>query len=287
MDAVKLSQFEVSGRQYTPAYPTAKKMPAGIYTIGTRMGQLFFEQTEISTDNILRLPDSKSDEVVSEVEKFWGQGEKYAEYGFVHKRGFLLHGPPGSGKTSTIAILCDYMTKNDGLVVMGNTNPSLVSKGLQQLREADHGRHVMVILEDIDAIIDMYGEQELLSLLDGESSVPGVIYVATTNYIDQLAPRIKNRPSRFDRVVEIGMPNDNARLLYLKSRKLGLAQKQLGKWVKATKGFSIAQLKEVIVAVYCMGAPFGDVVKRLKKAGRDEPKADMEYRDDDVAATAQ
>jgi hypothetical protein len=84
-------------------------------------------------------------------------------------------------------------------------------KCLQMLRAVEPERQVVGILEDVDALIERYGESEYLSLLDGEAQVDNVVYVATTNYPERLDARIVDRPSRFDTIRYIGMPSAGAR----------------------------------------------------------------------------
>jgi SpoVK/Ycf46/Vps4 family AAA+-type ATPase len=119
------------------------------------------------------------------------------------------------------------------------------------------------VLEDLDAIVERCGESELLSLLDGEGQIDNVVFIATTNYPERLDPRIVNRPSRFDRVVKIGMPTKAARKMYIASR-LGDDFADLELWSAETKDLSIAHIKEIIVSVHCLGLTFEDTLARVK-----------------------
>lgn len=257
-----LIQFETEGNNF---YPSGKidlvsRMPAGVFEITMSPARgVYFKQKHVNTDSLLRFPDTKSDEVVNEIEHFWTLKEKFEEYGYLHKRGFLLHGPPGSGKTSILSIVSQKMVEKDGIVLISN-NPGLTSSGLQMLREIEPERTIVVIMEDMDTLINSHGENTILSLLDGENSVGGVVYVATTNYPERLPERIIDRPSRFDRVVEIGFPSPAAREMYLASRGV---KEDMPKWVALTDGFSIAHMKELIVGVCCFGQKIEDVANRL------------------------
>lgn len=257
------TQYAANGNGYLPVTDTIKILPSGCYVIRIVNNAMTFVPQRIVTDRLLRLPDSKGDMVIGEVDKFWSKKPKFEEFGFNHKRGFLLWGPPGSGKTATISLIIADMVAQGGLVIVGDANPGWVGTMLSKMREVEPNRRAVVVLEDLDAVVDRFGESELLSLLDGEGQIDNVCFIATTNYPERLDPRIVNRPSRFDRVVKIGMPNTAARKLYISDR-LGKDFADLEKWAQETDGLSIAHIKEVIVSVFCLEHEFTDALKRVK-----------------------
>ena len=264
-----LTQYAKMGKIFIPTTDTQKTLPTGCYKIvPLQNGALGFESQKLYTDAILRLPDSKSEEVINEIEKFWTLKDKYKKYGLSFKRGFMLHGPPGSGKTCTVTMIVDQMVKLGGVVIFGD-NPGWVGNLLAGMREVEPKRPLVVVLEDIDSIIARFGEAQLLSLLDGEMQVDNVVFIATTNYPETLDQRIINRPSRFDMVVRIDVPNPAARKMYLESRLEGKhtvtdtdGEHDL---VALSEGFSIAHLRELIVASQVFGHKVADTVERLKK----------------------
>ncbi len=261
------TQYSMTGKGFTPCTPTKPLLPPGIYDIEWIDGVgLTFMPKNVMTDDLLRLPDSKSDLVIEEIEHFWTMKDEMLKYKFLHKRGFLLYGPPGSGKTSTCAVVMQQMVRSNGIVLMGNCSPTLLSRALADLREVERERPAVVIMEDLDSIIDKYGESEVLAVLDGESSVDNVVFIATTNYPEDLDGRIKDRPSRFDRVVEIGMPNPAARYLYLKSRNI--EEEAIDEWVNVSEGFSIAHLKELIIGVKIFKEKLTTVAERLRSMSK-------------------
>jgi hypothetical protein len=68
--------------------------------------------------------------------------------------------------------------------------------------------------------------------------------------------------------VKIGMPSAASRKVYLQARKLGLSDKDLDKWVARTDGFSLAHLKEVVVAVLCFGDTLESTTDRLRSMAK-------------------
>lgn len=261
----KLTQWSIHGDGYVGCPRTSATLEPGAYRLNFKpqIG-LHLERHELTTDSLMRLPDSKSDEVISEIERFWTLKEKFTQYGFTHKRGFLLWGPPGSGKTCTIAFVIQQMIASGGVVFLGD-RPEPLAKGMQELRQVEPNRRLVVVLEDIDTLISKYGEADILAILDGESSVDNVMFLATTNYPENLDGRVTNRPSRFDRVVKIGMPSAEARKMYLENRKV---EGSIEQWVALTEGLSIAHIKELIVSVCCFGEDLEAASKRLQQMSK-------------------
>ena len=263
-------QYQEFADGFAPAGQTVPSLPPGTYRIQVTPQGAYFSPQRIVTDNLLRLPDAKSDEVIREIERFWTLKSRFTKFGFTHKRGFLLWGPPGSGKTSTVALVSKQLVEAGGVVVIGNCHPVLLSSMLSDFRQVEPQRPLVVLLEDLDTIISQHGEHETLALLDGESSVDNVVFVATTNYPEHLDGRVVNRPSRFDRVVKIGMPSPAARKLYIESRGV---PGDVRRWVDLTEGFSLAHIKELIIGVCCFEGDLDAEADRLRGMSK-KPKSD-------------
>jgi hypothetical protein len=258
--------WSVYGDTFSPCEKAVELLPAGFYSIRVSNERgIFFAKKEINTDELMILPDTASDEVVRSIESFWLKEERYRQFKFLWKRGILLYGPPGSGKTCTVQIIANKIVGQKGLAIFVS-NPAIAIQGLDLLRYIEPKRPVVVILEDIDAIIHKYGESELLSLLDGEFQVDNAVFIATTNYPEELDDRIKNRPSRFDIVKKIDMPSEAAREVYLtiKNPRLKDNEQELKRWVKDTDQFSIAHMKELIISIECLELPYDECIERLK-----------------------
>lgn len=244
---------------------THSALPAGIYRcVSTQMGPMLVKQ-KIETDNLLEMPDDAGATLLAEFATFWNISAKFKQRGFLHKRGFLLWGPPGGGKTSMLMLMCKRLIKEQSGVVLFLDNPSLAAQCLQMARKIEPNRPMIAIMEDLDALVRNYGENEYLALLDGEAQVDSIVFLGTTNYPELLDPRFTDRPSRFDTIRFIGMPSPAARRLYLKTKEPSLDDDELSTWVDASDGFSVAHLKEMIIAVRCFDQPLSEVVDRLDK----------------------
>lgn len=280
--------WSVSGDNYFPCDKTEEKLPAGQYIpVFNENRGVYFVKKAITLDDLLVLPDSKTEYVLSSISDFWTREEAFRRHGFLWKRGVLMYGPPGSGKTSCIQQLSAQIVEKGGVSVYC-TAPNVTAEALRLLRRVEPERQVIVMIEDIDAVVQRFGEADLLALLDGELQIDNVVYIATTNYPEDLDPRFIQRPSRFDEVIHIGMPSPDARKTYLlaKNPRLKDAPEELEQWVSLTKRFSIAALKEVVVAVECLGRGLEETVERLKSIMEHKPSSEEDETKGGVGFTA-
>jgi transitional endoplasmic reticulum ATPase len=162
----------------------------------------------------------------------------FERLGILAPKGVLLYGPPGTGKT----LLARAVAAESRVHFIHLNGPEIMRKfygeSEAKLREVfeDAARHAPAILfiDEIDAVApkraEVVGEVEkrvvaqLLSLMDGFVSRGQVIVIGATNIPEVLDPALR-RPGRFDREIEIGVPNNQARLQILKihTRSMPLA----------------------------------------------------------------
>lgn len=262
---------------FRPMGPAVPKLPSAVYRFEADQRGLYMQKVNVLTDHLIELDDSASIRVIRGIRKFWASKAEYTKRGVIYKRGVLLWGPAGSGKTATLAMLMKDLIATGGIVVFCE-NPEYAVIGLQALRRIEPERPLIVVLEDIDEIMRRYGEHALLALLDGEHQIANVVNIATTNYPERLGARIVNRPSRFDERILVDMPSPKARARYLLAATDGenMGMQEIDRWVKDTDGFSIAHLRELVVAVFCLKQEYADVVERLSKM-RVQPKSGNEW----------
>lgn len=267
--------WSVSGDSYFPCEKTEEGLPAGQYIpVWSEQRGVYFVKKEVHLDDLMILPDSKTTYVLDSINHFWSKEQKFREFKYLWKRGMMLWGPPGSGKTSCLQQMSQQIIDKGGVSVYC-TNPSVCAEALRILRRIEPHRPCVVLLEDIDAIINRFGEPDLLALLDGELQIDNVVYIATTNYPEELDPRFIQRPSRFDEVICIDMPSTEARQMYLETKNPRLkGSDELKDWVELTEGFSIAALKEVVVAVECLDRTLEEVTDRIKKIMERRPSSE-------------
>lgn len=242
-------------------------LPSGMFTVfqdsrgSVHAGRIFPE-----TDELYHLPNPVIKEVIEKINSFWGKAEEFKKFAIKHKRGILLHGGPGVGKTSTINLLSSALIQNNGLVFSAsNINELLVFGEFanKHLRIVEPERPVILILEDIDKMMDGgNAESMLLNFMDGEGSVNHIVVVATSNRFKDLNDLIL-RPSRFDEHIELLAPTLEVRTAYLV--KKGLSPDEAAAWAEQTNDFSLAELKELFVSVQLLGFSLEVAKERIGK----------------------
>jgi hypothetical protein len=257
------------------ATQTYDELPPGLYRCDAapQIGPILIRQN-VDTDKLLELPDDACTAIIDEFETFWTLKAEFQARGFLHKRGFLLWGPPGSGKTSCVQLLVKRLIDKCNGVVLLLDHPNTASACLSMARKIEPTRPMIAIMEDMDALIQKYGENEYLALLDGEAQVDNIVFLATTNYPERLDKRFVDRPSRFDTIKYVGMPSAQARRVYFAAKEPGLEDAELDAWVKATEDLSIAHLKELIIAVKCFKQPLEAVIERLEAMHARKPSSE-------------
>lgn len=254
---------------YFAAGETIDELPIGCYKFEPTDAGIAFLPLELQCDELIEFPNGPSARVLRGIENFWGRKSEFIRRGHLFKRGVLLCGPAGSGKSSIVMLLAGQIMNLGGIVTV-TTSSSTARDGLAILRKVEPARPIVNVIEDIEELLESEGDRAMLSLLDGQDQVQNIVHVATTNFPERLGARIIKRPSRFDEVVEVSLPDADSRRIYLERLlRRGLKRGDLGsvdleKWVDATEGMSFAFLRELHVAVFCLGCLFEETIERLK-----------------------
>lgn len=254
-----------SGNSFFPVNSVVDKVPPGAYRCLMSSTGPYIEKMKINIDHLLKLPDSATEILLQEFNQFWKLRAAFDKRGFTFKRGLLMWGSPGSGKTSAVWQMTQRLIHDHGGIVLFVDNPQVAVWNLSVLRRIEPTRPLITVMEDLDTIIRQNGEHDLLALLDGEFQLDNVVHLGTTNYPHMIPKRFIDRPSRFDTVMKVGMPSREARIVYFKAKEPTLDQETLERWASATEGYSIAHLREVCIATQCFGQPEKMVFARLDK----------------------
>lgn len=242
-------------------FGVVKSEPKGIVLIG--------EETKISVkeepikEEMLKLPQVSYEDIGGLHEEIMKiremielplkHPELFERLGIDPPKGVLLYGPPGTGKT----LIARAVAYESGASFFTINGPEIMSKFYGQseenlrktFEEAEKNSPSVIFIDEIDAIApkreEVHGEVErrvvsqLLTLMDGLKGRGKVIVIGATNREDSLDPALR-RPGRFDREIEIGVPDRNGRreILQIHTRGMPLAEDvKLEELADVTHGF--------------------------------------------------
>jgi hypothetical protein len=263
----KYATWIKTGDTYTPIVDSEiqNKLEPGLYQVqNDRGGQLICKKQNLDNDTLICFEDSIFNDVNAEIGKFWNLKDKYKDNHLIHKRGILLEGPAGNGKSSLITLTIENLIKNSGIAfVIKNVESFYRTIEFQKniLRKIEPETPIITIIEDIDVFPD-YALSDLLDYLDGKGSIDHSICLMTTNDSSELSPALL-RPSRIDKRYIIDYPNESLRKKYFIFKNI--PEDLLDKYVESTKGFSFAKLKELYVSTIILGNDFNETVTILEE----------------------
>jgi chaperone BCS1 len=184
------------------------------------------------------LADDLLDDLIGDLRAFLASGAWYAARGVPHRRGYLLHGPPGNGKTTLVVAAAGELGLS--VAVLGLNNKLMTDDALRELVDGLPTGTILLI-EDVDcafgpkrAVAEETGVtlSGLLNALDGVSSREGRVLFLTTNHPERLDPALV-RPGRVDRSVHLGHTTaDQARRLFAWFYAGGAADAELEEWAR-------------------------------------------------------
>ena len=178
---------------------------------GERGSLLRFHERPRMTEDDLILPADTFADVRRQVVGVARNSERLRASGQHLKRGLLLYGPPGVGKTHTVRFLVSELVDTTIVELTGETLGAIrdacsIARSLQPS---------MIVVEDVDLIAqerDHYGGETpllftLLNEMDGLAEDADVVFLLTTNRADLLEPALASRPGRVDQAVHIDVPD--------------------------------------------------------------------------------
>jgi AAA family ATPase, CDC48 subfamily len=204
--------------------------------------------------------DDELEQVREMIELPMRHPELFQQLGIEPPKGVLLHGPPGTGKTLMAKAVANeidaYFTDISGPEIMSKYYGESEEQLREVFDEAAENDPAVVFIDEIDSIAPKRGETsgdverrvvaQLLSLMDGLEDRGQVIVIGATNRIDAVDPALR-RGGRFDREIEVGVPDQSGRTEILQVHTRGMPLDEavdLDEYAENTHGFVGADLEQ-------------------------------------------
>lgn len=158
--------------------------------------------------NTVILNKELKQEIIHNIDEFINSEELYKKSGIPHKMGIVLHGKPGTGKTSLIKAIATKYRFNVHSISLNNISEENLKNVLTY---NENGEYIIIVFEDIDVAKSTHDRENnivtsnrkqvdlagILNTLDGLANANNIIFIATTNHIQKLDPALL-RAGRFD-----------------------------------------------------------------------------------------
>jgi len=205
--------------------------------------------------------DDELEQVREMIELPMRHPELFQQLGIEPPKGVLLHGPPGTGKTLIAKAVANeidaYFTDISGPEIMSKYYGESEEQLREIFEEAEENQPAIVFIDELDSIAPKREETsgdverrvvaQLLSMMDGLDERGQVTVIAATNRVDSIDPALR-RGGRFDREIEIGVPDKQGRkeILQVHTRGMPLAEDiDLDRYAESTHGFVGADLESL------------------------------------------
>jgi cell division protease FtsH len=215
-------------------------------------GSIAFLKLPVKGWDDLALEPAMKEEIQTNTVGFLNRSEEMAKYGIPLRRGVILAGEPGTGKTLISKII---MNQSSGITCISAQANSLAYPGYiyELYGLAKDLKPSIVFLEDIDLIGEdrrrMKGSAlpTLLAKLDGIEECHEVVTIASTNFLENIDDALRKRPSRFDRIIQLTLPSLEQRRDFTRylSQKIPMAEDVQEYLACRTDNLTPAQIQEV------------------------------------------
>jgi len=186
--------------RYSQGWENAPDMDAEI-------GKVTWDDIVLALDLLARVREA--------VEGFYHHREAFAALGFAWKRGILLIGPPGTGKTMVCKAAAAALPDLPFLYVRDLDRDCNRREVMRTIFERARALSPCIVaLEDMDGLVNDQNRTVFLNELDGFQSNDGLLIIASSNHPGKIDEALLKRPSRFDRVFHIGLPGLEERAEY-------------------------------------------------------------------------
>lgn len=231
---------------------------------GWRKDGNFFQAVTSAREEDMVLPADVAEQLYRDTQGFFSNAQLYHDLNVTWKRGILLLGPPGNGKTNMIRILLQRCKDIPALYVQSANTDRGAEMGMHAIfAKARQCAPCILVLEDVETLVSGSTRSFMLNQLDGIEPNSGILVIATANDVTKLDAAILQRPSRFDAKYTFHLPDESLRRQFAAkwlTHKVGEdrivydsdtivdLEALLETTVRLTKGWSFAFLKEMFMS---------------------------------------
>lgn len=261
----------------------------GIWKIAKTMQGYKLETTSFVKDTILE-EFVNTKKIEEAVDCFFNNLHLYKEFGIeIPKRGVLLYGPAGTGKSTSISKCIDRYTKDEKTAVIVWHSAKMEAYEVKDFIATFDYKGVeklILVIEDLGGIENentrIASDQSLLSLLDNQEktfTLP-IMIIATTNFPENFASNITNRAGRFDDKIEVGYPDSDARKALLKFFAKDYATTDALEYIASNKCGKLppSQIREAYVRCRIHSKPLVQTLKEMTDEATQYEKAFSKQR---------
>lgn len=240
-----------------------RKLEPGMYVVDSNQQYgIHCRKSSFCSDELFILPNSGVNELIKEINMFWEKGVEYKKNHLIHKRGMLIEGGPGFGKSSLISLLSKEIINKGGVVFKVQSPQKLfyhIAFIKDFFRKIEPDTPIITIIEDINDYNDVYFD--LLDFLDGKNNIEHHVVIATSNNTENIEDTLL-RPSRIDLRVKVQLPSEEVRREYFLHKQV--PEDKIEELVEKSKGFSIADIKELYICIFLLEYNIDSAVKKIK-----------------------
>lgn len=260
---------------------TTEHLNPGSYTVtdlGFPYGVVLMKMPKNETA-LFNLHEATVGQMNEDLNTFWSRGDKYKKHGLPHRRGILLSGPPGTGKTCILRQVSEQVETFGGFSFWWDDSVTVgeMITTLNQFKRVEGDKPIALIIEDVDRS-GMSDQKNFLNMLDGAAPLPsGIVFLCTANHPEELDNAFRYRPGRIDVEYLVEHIDRQARELYINSI-LGdeYPNFDTNLLVEVTEGLPISYLKELTVCTVILGHDITTTAERMKKSVADLTDEDDE-----------
>ena len=276
MGKINYIGFAKMGNQFGPAHGNGEycqKLPAGHYRVEYNRynDELMLTKFEPRLDDILNIGSKQFNSISTNAEKFLSpETEKvFKQNGYLLKRSYFLHGPPGTGKSVLCTKLCNIAVQKKNALSLYPTEHEALERMIEVVSATDPDLFLAITLEEFDAILRNDGDHNWTTLLDGQFQAGNRLLIASTNNIERVPKRLL-RPGRFSAIYEIPALTAQAKAEYLKQKQVN--PEMIERIMKYSDALTIDELKEIVQNVVILGEDLDETVTAItatKTLGQD------------------